>query len=388
MKNNFKIAYRFIKSNKAQTILISLGIAIGVTVQLFLGLLINNLNDNLLNKTIGNASQITIESLNNDKYIGDYNKIISDIKANEEGIITKIMGVLDSPVITRKDDTNKSLLVRGIEYSNDNDIYGIKENIVDGDFPSEKNQVLIGKGISENLGLKVNDNLVFEAPGIGEKTVVISGIIDLKVKNLNDMWVLTSLENGQELFDKQNEVTSIEMQINNDNVFDVDLIADNIASYIPSDLELTNWKVENESILDALSGQKTSSITIQVFIIISVTMSIAGVLAISVMQKSKQIGILKAMGITDKSAASIFIMQGLIFGVIGSGIGTILGVGFFKIFTAMVKTSDGSPLVPGNMYYGFIILSMIISILASVIASILAAKKSLKLDPIDIIKNN
>ena len=117
-------------------------------------------------------------------------------------------------------------------------------------------------------------------------------------------------------------------------------------------------------------------------------MSIAGVLAISVIQKSKQIGILKAMGIRNRSAAAIFILQGLIFGVVGALSGGILGITLFKIFTVMVKTSDGSPLVPGNMYYGFILMSIVISILAAVLASIIAAKKSLKLDPIDIIRNN
>ena len=64
MSINFKIASRFMKSNKAQTTLISLGIALGVAVQIFLGLLINNLNDNLLNKTIGSSSQVTIASQN------------------------------------------------------------------------------------------------------------------------------------------------------------------------------------------------------------------------------------------------------------------------------------------------------------------------------------
>lgn len=388
MKNNLKIAWRFIKSNKAQTTLIALGIALGVTVQLFLGLLINNLNDNLLNKTIGSSSQITIMSKNDDKVINDYNEIINDIRIKEEGKITNIMGVLDNPVIVDNSGVNKTLLIRGMDYSASNDIYGITENIIEGKFPSTENTVLIGKGVSEELGLKVNDEFKIQSPGVEEKTVVVSGIVDLKVKNLNNTWVITSLDSAAKLFNKEGKVTSVEMQIDKNYIFDADEITANITSYIPEELEMTNWKNDNESLLDALTGQKASSLTIQVFITISVTMSIAGVLAISVLQKSKQIGILKAMGITDKSAASIFVLQGLIFGVIGAVVGTALGVTFFKIFTVVVKTADGNPLVPGNMYYGFIAISLCISILASVVASILAAKNSLKLDPIDIIRNN
>ena len=386
MRNNFKIAYRFIKSNKAQTILIALGIALGVTVQLFLGLLINNLNDNLLNKTIGNTSQITVSS--KDKGISNYHEIIANIKDKEEDKITNIMGVLDNPAIVEEGDSNKSILVRGLDLSKENDIYDLTNKISEGKFPENENEVLIGKGISEDLNLKVDDELVFSSPSIGEKKVKVTGIVDLKVKGMNDSWVITTLTNSQKIFSKEGEVSSIEMKINNDYVFESDEISKNISSYIPSDLDIVNWKEDNESLLDALSGQKTSSITIQVFIIISVTMSIAGVLAISVIQKSKQIGILKAMGIKDRSAAAIFILQGLIFGVVGALSGGILGITLFKIFTVMVKTSDGSPLVPGNMYYGFILMSIIISILAAVLASIIAAKKSLKLDPIDIIRNN
>ena len=385
MRNNFKIAYRFIKSNKAQTILIALGIALGVTVQLFLGLLINNLNDNLLNKTIGNTSQITVSS--KDKGISNYNEIISNIKDKEDKI-TNIMGVLDNPAIVKEGDSNKSIIVRGLDLSKENDIYDLTNKISEGKFPENENEVLIGKGLSEDLSLKVDDELMFSSPSIGEKKVKVTGIVDLKVKGMNDSWVITTLTNSQNIFSKDGEVSSIEMRINNEYVFESDEISKSRSSYIPSDLDIVNWKEDNESLLDALSGQKTSSITIQVFIIISVTMSIAGVLAISVIQKSKQIGILKAMGIRNRSAAAIFILQGLIFGVVGALSGGILGITLFKIFTVMVKTSDGSPLVPGNMYYGFILMSIVISILAAVLASIIAAKKSLKLDPIDIIRNN
>lgn len=389
MNNNFKIAYRFIKSSKLQTTLIALGISLGVTVQLFLGLLINNLNDNLLNKTLGNTSQITISSSNKkDKLISNYDSILNNIKTNEGKKITDLMGVLDLPALVANGDSNESILIRGIEYSQTNDIYDLENKIISGNFPSKENEIIIGKGLSDSLNLNTNDELKFSSPDLGDHSMIISGVLDLGVKNLNDLWVLTDLNFAQTLFDKQNKVTSIEMKIDNNYIFESDIIASNISTYIPENLDIVNWKENNESLLDALSGQKTSSLTIQVFIIISVTMSIAGVLAISVLQKSKQIGILKAMGIKDRSAASIFIFQGLILGVVGSLVGSILGVTLFKTFTLLVKTSSGNPLVPGNMYYGFIIISMFISILASIVASLLAAKKSLRLDPIDIIKNN
>ena len=389
MSINFKIASRFMKSNKAQTTLISLGIALGVAVQIFLGLLINNLNDNLLNKTIGSSSQITITSQNKeDKIIKDYGNIVEDIKSNEGNAITDLLTILDTPALVNNGDSNESILVRGLNYSEDNDIYNIKNKITEGEFPTNNGDVLIGTGVSNSLNLNIGDEFTLITSNNNETLVKVSGIVDMQVKALNDSWVLTSLESAQNLFNQDNSITTIEMKIDMDKIFDADTIAANISTYIPENLNITNWKEDNGSLLDALSGQKSSSLTIQVFIIISVTMSIAGVLAISVLQKSKQIGILKAMGIKNKAAASIFLLQGLIFGVIGTTIGTALGITLFKIFNIVVKTSDGSPLVPGNMYFGFIAISALLSIASSIIAAGVAARKSLKLDPMDIIRNN
>ncbi len=389
MSINFKIASRFMKSNKAQTTLISLGIALGVAVQIFLGLLINNLNDNLLNKTIGSSSQITITSQNKeDKIIKDYGNIVEDIKSNEGNAITDLLTILDTPALVNNGDSNESILVRGLNYSEDNDIYDIKNKITEGEFPTNNGDVLIGTGVSNSLNLNIGDEFTLITSNNNETLVKVSGIVDMQVKALNDSWVLTSLESAQNLFNQDNSITTIEMKIDMDKIFDADTIAANISTYIPENLNITNWKEDNGSLLDALSGQKSSSLIIQVFIIISVTMSIAGVLAISVLQKSKQIGILKAMGIKNKAAASIFLLQGLIFGVIGTTVGTALGITLFKIFNIVVKTSDGSPLVPGNMYFGFIAISALLSIASSIIAAGIAARKSLKLDPMDIIRNN
>ena len=83
----FKIAVRFLKSSKGQTALIALGIAVGVSVQIFIGSLIQGLQKSLINKTIGNSSQITISSYTDDRFIKDYSEIINKIKTSDNRII-------------------------------------------------------------------------------------------------------------------------------------------------------------------------------------------------------------------------------------------------------------------------------------------------------------
>lgn len=97
--------------------------------------------------------------------------------------------------------------------------------------------------------------------------------------------------------------------------------------------------------LSGLAGQSASSYMIQVFVLLSVLLGISSVLAVSVVQKSKQIGILKAMGIKDKTASLIFLFQGLLLGIIGSVLGTVLGISLTYVFSNFVTNADGTPLV-------------------------------------------
>ncbi|MFR5266486.1 ABC transporter permease [Clostridium sp.] len=386
---NFKIASRFLGSNKVQTILIALGIAIGVTVQIFLGLLIKNLNNDQITDTLGKTSQITISNeANSSKTFTNYQEIINNITKNHSNEIADITGVLDTPGIVTKGDASTSILVRGMNYGKGQNIYDLKSDLKSGTLPQKEGQVVVGTGIAKKFDLKVGDKFTFAEPNQQEKTVDISGIADFGVSQLNNSWVVTKLSYAQDMFNEKGKVNSIEMKLYNNQIFNADTIANSIKTTLPSTLAITNWKESNANLLSALSGQSSSSMTIQVFIIISVAMSIAGVLAVSVMQKSKQIGILKAMGIKNRSAASIFIYQGLILGVIGAVVGAILGVGMFEIFSHAVKSATGAPIVTGNIYGSYIIMSAIIAIIVAICAASLAASKSLKLDPMEVIRNN
>ncbi|MGL5352741.1 MAG: ABC transporter permease, partial [Clostridium sp.] len=185
---------------------------------------------------------------------------------------------------------------------------------------------------------------------------------------------------------ESNTITSIETQVANGDIFEVPEISNNINASLENNYKVTNWIDTNESLLGALNGQKASGYTIQVFIILSVLVAIASILAITVMQKTKQIGILKAMGITDRKASNIFIIQGVLLGLIGSFSGALMGISLFRIFTTLVKNTDGTSIVSGTININFIISSIAIAIVACIISSIVPSRKSLKLNPVDAIK--
>jgi len=384
---SLKIAVRFLKSGKGQTFLIVLGIAIGVSVQVFIGSLIGGLQKSLINTTVGNSSHITILSTTDDKLIKDYNWIIGYIESKDSRI-TKISPVLDQPGFINRDKKSDSILVRGVIFQEADKIYDIKSRLIEGNLPEKDFEVVIGKDLQQDLGVNTGDKIVVTTPGGLRQEFRISGVFDLKVQSLNKNWFLTTLNSAQSLFGQRGKITSIEMQVDESQVLIADDISKSLSGLnLKGNLKITNWKEQNEQLLSGLNGQSVSSYMIQLFVIISVVLGIASVLAISVMQKSKQIGILKAMGIRNSQASLIFFYQGLILGVLGGIMGIILGFGLSYSFTIFARNPDGTPIVALSIEPSFFALSFVIAVVASSLAALVPARKSSRLDPIEVIKN-
>lgn len=380
----FKIAVRFLKSSKGQTALIALGIAVGVSVQIFIGSLIQGLQKSLINKTIGNSSQITISSNTDDRFIKDYSEIINKIKTSDNRIIN-ISVASDVPALVNEDEKNYSVLVRGMNIEDSDKIYNIKKRIYEGREPKSELETIIGKELQQELGAKIGDKLqiITNSGEINELT--ITGFYNLNVASINKSWMITTLETSQRIFSLDNRITGIEMQVNE--VFKTDEIASKLIPTLDNNFKVDNWKAQNAELLSGLNGQSISSIMIQVFVLISVSLAIASILAITVIQKSKQIGILKAMGIKDRSASLIFLFQGLLLGVMGAILGVLLGLLLGVVFTKFALNPDGTPVVDLYIDYGFIALSAIIALISATVASLIPAKRSSKLNPIEVIRN-
>lgn len=386
MKLSFNIAVRFLRSNITQTFIIILGIGIGISVQIFIGSLIQGLQKSLVETTIGSSSQITVIP-DTDPLIENYQELESKINDSDPRI-EFISPVLDNPALLEYDGNSVSLLVRGFDFAKADNIYKISDAVTDGRLPENENEILLGKSLGDELDLSIGDEINLVTSDKRTIPCAISGFFDLKVSALNNSWCVTSLASAQTFFLADNSVSSIETQVYRSVIFDADIISEKISSSVGGDYKLTDWKTQNESLLGGLQGQSISSLMIQIFVMVSVVLGIASILAITVMQKSRQIGILKAMGIKNSSASLIFLFEGLILGIFGAITGILLGIGLSASFTAFALNPDGTPVVDLYISGSFIAISGIIAVLACVIASLIPARRSSKLSPIDIIRNN
>ena len=383
MRLPFGIALRFLWSNKSQTILISLGIAVGVSVQIFIGLLIQGLQADLIDTTIGRTSQITV--LDPDKKdITGYEDLLETVNAYD-GRLNNITAVLDRAAFADNGEKSISVLIRGLDLETADGVYKIKESIIKGVFPNNNDSVMIGKGLAEELDLDLGDEMgLLNIEGESSR-ITVSGVFDFGVSNIDLGWILTTRETVRDINKMGDVVSSIEMQVSD--VFAAKEVADKLSLTLGDKYLVTNWQDDNEELLSGLNGQSISSLIIQIFVLVTVVLGIASVLAISVIQKSKQIGILKAMGIKDKDASRIFLFQGIMLGIVGAVIGVLLGSCLLFMFTAFAKNPDGTPVINIVIKPGFILFSGAVAVISAMIASLIPARKSSKLSPIEVIRN-
>ena len=382
MKLSFQIAKRFLAYNKGQTILIILGIAIGISVQIFIGLLISGLQTSLIDRTIGSSAHITVSSeVRGENFTLDNAWLTS---LSKDPRLTKIGISVSGPAFGITSDQNQSVLIRGLS-TDSLSIAKIESKLTEGRLANSVTEVVIGKGLAEQLKLKINDKLTLQTPLAKTVEVTIVGIADLKVAAINDSWVIGTVGFAQDLLGLNGLTSSVEIQVKD--VFTADKITTELSASVPSGLKAVDWKTQNSELLAGLNGQSVSTIMIQIFVLISVVLGIARTLAITVLQKSRQIGILKAMGINDSNASAIFIFQGLMLGTFGGLLGMGLGYGLLQSFTTFAKAADGTPIIPIQFDLQFIVMSGLIAVFSALIASFIPARKSKKLSPIEVIRN-
>lgn len=410
MNFEMKVALRFLRDGRGQTIFILMGIAIGVAVQVFLGTLISGLQKDLINGTVGSSPHITITS--EERIASD---LVSRIEGESAGAgITQVVSgnfqradtTLDNwaPIIEALDKTPEvtaaspvaegsgfllrgteqwPILIRGIDIERADLIYALKDKLDSGEPALEGNQVLLGKALAADARLVTGDSFTAQLPGGERQTFVISGIFDLGNQSLNETWIFMNLNRAQRLLGLGDDISRIEVQIID--VFSADVLSETLQNQWIG-VKVDNWKVQNASLLAALTSQSSSSLTIQAFVLLAITLGIASVLAVSVVQKSKQIGILKAMGTSSKSASRIFLFQGALLGFVGSILGTGFGFGLTQAFLWGTSIQTGEALFPLEFDPKAALAIIAIATTASILSAVLPARRSAMLNPIEVIR--
>lgn len=380
-----RIATRFLRHSRNQTILIILGIAVLISVQVFVGALITSLQSNLVEATVGHSPQVTVLSSRDNVTIENYSVLADRVRA-APGVGSVAVSASGNAFLT--DGTKDApVLVRGFGFAEADAIYHMLGAIYDGAAPESVSQIVVGRELGQELSLSVGQEVTLVTAFGGRTNLTISGLFDVGVASLNEGWVMTTLSAAQTIFRYGDRATSIEATV--PDVFQARAVAAAVSeSLAEPDVKVQNWMDQNAQLLSGLQAQSLSSNMIQAFILVSVVIAIASILSITVLQKSRQIGILKAMGIKDRDASLVFLYEGMILGAGGAILGLVLGAGLLTSFTTFAKGSDGTPIISISLSVVFLVQSFLIAFASASLAGVLPARKSSRLSPIDVIRGS
>ena len=149
---------------------------------------------------------------------------------------------------------------------------------------------------------------------------------------------------------------------------------------------MESWQQANAQLVSALNAQSVSTALIRGVVMVVVVLGIASVLVVSVVQKRREIGILRAMGATQGQVLRIFLLQGAIVGALGSALGVLLAVGLIWAFTTFVRGSDGLPLFNITLAPALALRMAAIATVCGVLAAVAPARRAARLDPAQAIR--
>ena len=379
---SLSIAARFLRKSPVQSILIAAGIAVGIGVQVFLGSLITSLQTSLVDQTIGNSPQVVVRAQQDGAAVAYTPELQQAMES--QGEITTVVPTRTFSAIFRKGSESAPLQFTGGALDQLDTIYDISGRLVAGEASLAASEVIVGKDFADGFALKPGDVASFVLPTGKPAELTVAGVFDFGSAAANNA---TAFVGGNEaatvLGLEADQYSAVDAQVG-DVFASQQVAADLRAAPALEGLEVTEWQAENADLLSALRSQSSSSYMIQFFVLVAVALGIASTLAISAVQKTRQIGILKAMGMRDRQSGRIFLWQALILGVSGAAVGVGAGLGLIALFTFLGRNSES--LFPITPQVGFVVISFVVGVLVAVVSSLIPSRRTSKLDPIEVIQ--
>ena len=402
-------AVRFLREGLTQTLFIVSGIAIGVGVIVFMSAMLSSLQGNFVKRVLTSQPHIQIvppdelarplraavpdaiarlavyaptvqRSAQRLRSIDQWQSILRQLR--ERSDITNATATVAAPALAIRGDASRSIAITGIDPAVYFRIVRIPDYLVRGSSEIASDQIIIGTDLGRELGVTLGDKINVVAANDIPRALIISGIFDLGNKGANERSAFVALRTAQSLANLAGGVTSIDITVND--LYAAETIAQSVQA--STGLEADSWLKTNSQLFSTLSAQEMSFTTIRGFVALSVAFGIASVLSVSVIQRAQDIGILRAMGTTQRQILRVFLIQGALLGFVGSVVGSALGVGALQFFHRVVRLTDGSELFPFAIEPGMIVTAVIIATVTGVLAAAIPALNAARMDPVDAIR--
>ena len=395
------LAVRFMREGLMQTLLIISGVALGVSVIVFISALISGLQSNLFRRTLDYQAQIVIlpqkdvaRALRTPPTVDD-GALATLVQPRAQRLrsvdqwqtvsaeIARLPGVLVvAPVVAGagfvlRADANKTVSLTGIEPDSYLRLIALKDKMIAGSADLTSADIVIGVELAKDLGVGLSDKLMLKTASGESATLNICGIFDFGNRGQNQRAVYVALRTAQSLLDLAGGVTSLEVNLRDP--FTAETMAQTIQAQ--TGLDAQSWIATNAQFFSALAAQSMSNTIIRFFVGLTAALGIASVLVVSVVQKSKEIGILRATGTSRRQILRLFLLQGALMGLMGSMVGSVVGWAFLMAWRGIAKNADGTPLFVIEFNPMLFLYAALGATLVGTLAAVFPAQQAARLDP-------
>ncbi|TXI23444.1 MAG: ABC transporter permease [Roseateles sp.] len=393
------VAVRFLREGRLQTVFIIGGVAIGVCVIVFMSALLAGLQGNFIRRVLTAQAHIQLlppkeavrplrggagvvegallqPPLQRLKSLDQWQAVARQI-ATLPGVRV-VAPVAAGSALAVRGSVSRAITVQGMDPEPYYRIVDLSDKLVRGHARLLGNDILIGTELASDLGVDLGDKLRVSTSTGGETALTIVGLVDLGNKGANQRSTYVRLHTAQSLLGLPGGVTSLEVTVND--VYAAERIAQRITA--DTGVQADSWIKTSAQFFTAISAQTTANTAIRFFVGLSVAFGIASVLVVSVVQKSREIGILRAMGISRGQVLRVFLLQGGLLGLGGALAGDLLGLLALLLWQRLARNPDGSPLFELPQDPALFIAALLLAMLTGLAAAFAPALRAARLDPV------
>ncbi len=417
------VATRFLREGRLQTLFIMTGVAIGVAVIVFMSALIAGLQTNFIRRVLASSPHIELlppkeaarsqrsgadarpgelvgatvqPPIQRLKSMDQWQAVATHIRGMPEVMVVSPMAAGDALAV--RGSVNRAISLTGIDPALYFRIVDLTDKIVRGSARLTGSDILIGTELASDLGVAVGDKLRVSARGTASRelsseapgeplsndadraarTLTISGIFDLGSKFANLRSTFVAMHTAQSLLGLTGGASSIDVTVRD--VYAADVVAKKITA--ATGVQADSWITSNAQFFTAINSQTLVNNAIRFFVGLSVAFGIASVLAVVVVQKSREIGILRAMGVTRAQILRLFLLQGGLLALGGAVAGCVIGALGLLVWQRVARNADGTTLFALVMEPSLFVSALALATLTGLVAAYTPARSAARLDPV------
>lgn len=398
------VAFRFMREGLMQTLLIILGVGLGGGVIVFMSALLSGLQANVVRRTLNYQAPIRIlppdqvarplrapegtdvaaqvqPRSQRLRSIDQWQKIRDQVERLPD--VTAVTPIVAGPGFALRGDASKSVTITGIEPETYFRVIALDEKIIAGRHDIGPLDIVIGTELARDLGASVGDKFRLATAFGANTTLTVIGIFDFGNKGANERNVYVALRSAQNLLDLVGGASAIDVKVRDP--FAAETIAQTIRA--GTDQQVESWIVTNAQFFTAMRAQILTNTLIRLFVGLTVALGIASVLVVSVIQKQKEIGILRAMGASRGQVLRVFLIQGGTMALAGSVLGSALAWTFLLAWRELARNPDGTLMFIVEIQPSLFAYAMITATLVGILAAVTPARRAARLDPVVAIRS-